>query len=344
MAAMAGGYTSICVMSDINSPLDTPENIKYIIDNSKKVPVNIFPIGSISVKHDGKELCEFGQMTREGAIAFSDNLNSVQNSQFLRYALEYSNMYNIPIINYAQDIGISSGGVVNEGFISTKLGLRGIPDICESIIVFRDLMIAQNIKGKIHIPLVSTKQSIDIIKEFQKQGVNVTAEVTPHHIALNENTVSNYNTNAKVYPPLRSEENRKEIIKAIKNKVVSCICSDHFPHSSEDKEKDIKHAPFGTISLESAFSASYTELIKHNFDITEIIKLFTLGPRDIFNLDVESIKADNNANLVIIDPEKKWTFKESDIYSRSKNSLMMGMDFKGRIDLTISGKNAFGYF
>ena len=344
MAAMAGGYTTVCVMSDVDSPLDNPENIKYIIDNSKEFPVNILPIGSISLNHKGKELSEFGQMVDAGAVAFSDTLDSIKNSQLLRYALEYSRMYNVPIINYAEDIGMTSGGVVNEGIISTKLGLKGISDISEATVIFRDLMIAEQANSRIHIPLVSTKQSIDIIKEFQKKGINVTAEVTPHHIAFNEEAVSEYNTNAKVYPPLRSEKNRKEIIKGLKNKIITCISSDHSPHSSEDKEKDIQHAPFGTISLESAFAVSCTELSKNNFNITEIIKLFTVGPKRVLGIDVESIAVGNNAKLVVIDTKKTWIFKESDIYSKSKNSLALGMQLSGRVDLTISGKNAFGYF
>ena len=149
---------------------------------------------------------------------------------------------------------------------------------------------------------------------------------------------------AKVYPPLRSEEDRKEMIKAIRNKVVTCICSDHNPHSSEDKEKDIKHAPFGTVSLESAFSAIYTELSNNKFSISDIIKLFTQGPKEAMNLNVEMIEEGNNANLTVIDPDASWIFDESDIYSKSKNSIMIGEKIKGRIDLTISGKNAFGYF
>jgi len=344
MAAMAGGYTTVCVMSDINKPLDNPESIKYIVDKSKELPISVLPIGSLSVNHKGKELCEFGHMVEEGAVAFSDSEVPTQNPQFLRYALEYCNMYNIPIINYSKDIEMSRKGVVNESIISTKLGLKGIPDMSESTIIFRDLMIAEKTKGRIHIAMVSTKKSIDIIKEFQKKGVRVSAEASPHHIVFNENAVSNYNTNAKVYPPLRTEENRKAIVNAIKNKVISCIASDHSPHSSEDKEKDIEHAPFGTIGLESAFSASYTELIKNNLEITDIIKLFTSGPKDAFYLNAELIKVGSNVSLTIIDPNKDWTFSKSDIYSKSQNSLMLGMKLKGRVELVISGKNAFGYF
>jgi len=345
MAAMAGGYTTVCVMSDASSPLDTPEQIKYVIETSKESPIDILPIGSVSSNHEGKELCEYGEMIKEGAVAFSDSFNPIQNSQFLRYALQYSNMYNKPIISYAQDLGISLEGIVNEGLTSTKLGLEGIPDIAESIIISRDLMIAEIVeKAKLHIPIVSAKKSLDVIKNYQQKKLNITVGTTPHHIVFNENVIANYNNNAKVYPPLRSEEDRKEIIKSIKNKIITSICSDHFPHSSEDKERDIKHSPFGTIALESAFSASYSELVKHNIDITEIIKLFTAGPRDILDLEVNTIEENSRANLTIIDFNEKWIFDESAVYSKSKNSIMLGTNLTSKIILTISGKNAFGYF
>ena len=342
-AAMAGGYTSVCLVSDEDNPLDNPENIKNIVDISKKCSINLFPIGSVSVKHKGMEICEYGHMIDEGAVAFSDTFSSIENSQFLKYALEYSGMYGAPIITYPKDNALSDGGIVNEGPISTKLGLKGIPDISESIRIFRDLMIAQETNQKIHISLISTKKSISIIKEFQKNGVRVTADASPHHIFFNEESISNYNSNAKVYPPLRSELNRKEIIKAIKNNIITCVSSDHLPCSSEDKEKDIMHAPFGTISLESAFSLSHTALIENDCDITDVIKLFTKGPREILDLPSEPIKVNQDVNLVIIDPAKEWIFEESDIYSKSKNSIALGIKLKGRIDLTISQKNAFGF-
>jgi len=341
-SAMAGGYTSVCLMSDNKNPLDNPENIKNIFNSSKDCAIDLLPIGSASINHEGRELCEYGCMVEEGAFAFSDTFSPVKNSQFLKYALEYSGMYGALIVSYPKDEGLSNGGIVNEGPVSTRLGLQGIPNIAESIMVFRDLTIAQGVNQKIHIPLVSTRESIAIIKEFQKKNVRVTADVSPHHIFFNEERISNYDCNAKVYPPLRSEEDRKAIIKAIKDEVITSICSDHYPCSSEDKERDVKHAPFGTISLESAFCLVYTELIKHGFDIKDVIKLFTIGPRNIFNLPKQSIAVGCLANFAVIDPDASWVFNESDIYSKSKNSIALGAELSGKIDLTIFGKHSFG--
>jgi len=341
-AAMAGGYTSVCLMSDECSPLDSPESINNIVDISKNAIIDILPIGSASIGHKGKELCEYGYMVEEGAVAFSDTIHPVQNSQFLKYALEYSGMYETPFISYPKDNGLSDGGVVNEGIISTKLGLKGVPDISESMMIYRDLMITQLSNQKIHIPIVSTGKSADIIKEFQKNGVNVTADTSPHYIFFNENKISDYNSNAKVYPPLRSEQNRKQIIKAIRNNIITCISSDHSPCSSEDKEKDIAHAPFGTVSLESAFSMSLTALINEGFNITDVIKLFTKGPVDILGIHKNSIKIGTDADLTIIDPNNEWIFQKADIYSKSKNSIALDAKLVGRVDMTICKKNAFG--
>ena len=339
-AAMAGGYTTVCLMSDKDSPLDSPEIIKNIMQVTSKI--NLFPIGSVSINHEGTELCEYGHMVDEGAVAFSDTLSPIANSQFLRYALDYSDMYNVPLISFCKDSSLSDGGVVNEGSVSTKLGLKGIPNASESIMVFRNLTIAELTGKKIHIPVVSTAKSINIIKEFQKKGLNVTSDVSPHHIFFNDSRLLDYDSNAKVYPPLRAEEDRVSLIKAIKDRVVTSISSDHMPCSSEDKERDIIHAPFGTISLESAFSLSYTALAKEGCSITDVIKLFTKGPREALGLGQNSIKEGLDVDIVVIDPEKSWTFEESDIYSKSKNSIALGFELTSAVDLTLYKKNAFG--
>ena len=339
-AAMAGGYTTVCLMSDKDSPLDSPEIIKNIMQTTSKI--NLLPIGSVSINHEGTELCEYGHMVDEGAVAFSDTLSPIANSQFLRYALDYSDMYNVPLISFCKDSSLSDGGVVNEGSVSTKLGLKGIPNASESIMVFRNLTIAELTGKKIHIPVVSTAKSINIIKEFQKKGLNVTSDVSPHHIFFNDSRLLDYDSNAKVYPPLRAEEDRVSLIKAIKDRVVTSISSDHMPCSSEDKERDIIHAPFGTISLESAFSLSYTALAKEGCSITDVIKLFTKGPREALGLGQNSIKEGLDVDIVVIDPEKSWTFEESDIYSKSKNSIALGFELTSAVDLTLYKKNAFG--
>ena len=341
-SALAGGFTTVCVMPNTDPPLDTPESIRYIVEKSRNLPIKILPIGAITVKQLGKEMTEIGKMVKAGAIAISDDGLPVQNGQVLRYAMQYAKKFNIPVINHAEDIHIRNNGIMNEGSISTLLGLPGNPDISESIMVFRDLEIAEFVNGNIHIPHVSTKRSVELIKEYKKIGVNVTAEVTPHHLGLTEHDLKNYDTNSKVAPPLRSEDDRLSLVAGLIDGTIDCIATDHAPHTLEEKEMDIIHAPCGMIGLESAFGLSHTILSRENVTTENIIQWFTKGPSSIFGWNINAFEINKPANINIIDPNKKWIFQDSDIYSRSKNSPMIGMEFIGKVEATLSGKHTFG--
>ncbi len=344
MSAMAGGYTKVCVMPNTNPPLDSPESIKFIKEKSKDLPVEIHPIGAITINQDGSEIAEYKGMINEGAVALSDDGIPLQNGQVMRYALEYSKMFNVPIINHAEDVFIRNDGIINESSLSTKLGLPGNPSISESTMVFRDLEIADYVNGRIHIPHVSSKRSVELIEFYKKKGVNVTAEVTPHHLALNDDILINYDTNAKVAPPLRKSEDSQALINGLKKGTIDCIASDHAPHTLEDKEKDICNAPCGMISLESAFGLSFKILRKNKIKSEKIIDFFTNGPAKVMDWDIQPFKVGENANLTILDLNEKWVFSEEDIYSRSKNSPIIGMELLGRVNFTINGKDSFGFF
>ena len=342
IAAFCGGYTRVCVMPNTNPPLDSPESIRYIIQKSLNLPVKIYPIGAITVGQKGEELTEIGKMVDAGAIGISDDGIPVQNGQMMRYAIQYAQKYNVPVINHAEDIYLRNNGVMNESLCSTSLGLPGIPDISESVMVHRDLEIAEFCSGRLHIPHVSTRKSVELIKKYKALGVNVTSEVTPHHIGLTEKKLIDYDTSAKVAPPLRSESDRDSLINALKDGTIDCIATDHAPHTTEEKEMDFLHAPCGMIGLESAFGLSHTILRKHEISTKKIIQWFTSGPASVLGLTIEPFKLDSNAELVIVDPNKKWTFSKSDIKSRSKNSPMLGMNFKGKVIAGISGNYTFG--
>jgi len=266
----------------------------------------------------------------------------VQNGQVLRNALGYAQKFDIPVINHAEDIHLRNDGVMNEGRLSTRLGLPGNPDISESVMVHRDLEIADYTGGRIHIPHVSTKRSVDLIRKYKKMGVNATAEVTPHHIGLTENKLTEYDTYAKVAPPLRSELDRKALIKGLLDGTINCIATDHAPHTIEEKEMDFIHSPCGMIGLESAFGLSHTVLTEAGASTEKVVQWFTKGPAAIMGWDMVPFQIGEEAEIVIIDPKKQWKFTESDIQSRSKNSPMVGMKFTGRIIGTISGKNTYG--
>ena len=341
-AAISGGFTRVCVMPNTNPPLDSPEAIRFIIEKSADLPVKIYPIGAITIGQKGLELTEVGEMVKAGAVAISDDGLPVQNGQVLRNALEYAQKYSIPVINHAEDIHLRNDGVMNESILSTKLGLPGNPDISESVMVQRDLEVADYTGGRIHIPHVSTKRSVDLIRKYKKIGVNVTAEVTPHHIGLTEEKLWEYDTYAKVAPPLRQDSDRNALIEGLLDGTIDCIATDHAPHTIEEKEMDFIHSPCGMIGLESAFGLSNTVLTNAGATTEQVIQWFTNGPSAIMGWNIVPFQVGKQAEVVIIDPKKKWEFNESDIQSRSKNSPMLGMKFTGKVELTISGKFSFG--
>ena len=342
MSAMAGGFTRVCVMPNTDPPLDTPEAIRFIKDKAESVPIQIYPIGAITIGQKGMEIAEYGEMIKEGAVALSDDGLPVENGQVLRLALEYSSMYGVPVINHAEDVPLRNDGLMNESPLSTRLGLDGNPDISESVMVFRDLEIAEFVDGRIHIPHVSTEKAVDIIRQYKAKGVNVTAEVTPHHLGLTENSLINFDTNAKVAPPLRKDADRKALIQGLKDGVITCIATDHAPHTIEDKEKDMKHAPCGMIGLESAFALSNTTLQGDGFAIEDVIGWLTAGPASVLNWDINAFEIGTPAEITIIDDSCIWEMSVENIYSKSKNSPMVGMEFKGEIVMTICGDFAFG--
>ncbi len=340
-AALAGGFTRVCVMPNTNPPLDNPESIRFIQEKSKDLPVKIYPIGAMTIGQKGVEIAEYGGMVNEGAVAISDDGLPVQNGQVMRYALEYSQKYNIPVINHAEDIHVRNDGIMNESALSTRMGLTGNPACSESIMVYRDLELAMLTGGRIHIPHVSTKKSVDLIREYKAKGVNVTAEVTPHHIGLNENAISQFNTNAKVAPPLRDISDCNALIEGLTDGTINCIATDHAPHTIEDKEMDIQHSPCGMIGLESAFGLSYTVLSKHNISIESIIQILTKNPADVMGWDLTGFEIGKSAEINIIDPDLEWVFSEEHICSRSKNSPMVGLKFKGKVETTIANKTIY---
>ena len=335
-AAFYGGFTRVCVMPNTDPVIDNPELVKYIIDKSSSLPIFIYPIGAITKDQKGHELAEIGSMVSEGAVAISDDGVPVTNSQVLRMALEYSKKFNIPVINHAEDINLVNEGLMHEGNVSLKLGIPSNPDISESTMVFRDLSIADYTSGKIHVPHVSSYKSIEVIKEFKNRGLNVTAEVTPHHIYLTDEVLCDYNSNAKVAPPIRSEKDRKMLVEAIKDGFIDCIASDHAPHTIEDKEKDFKHAPCGMIGLESSFGVVNKVLSNERMSVESIIDLFTINPSKIINIKPNPIQKGEIAELNIINPIEKWIFDKNHIKSKSKNSSILGHELIGKVIMTFN--------
>ena len=336
LAALAGGFTRVCTMPNTDPPIDSPESIRYIVDRSEECPIHIHPIGSITKSQEGKEITEMGAMIAEGALAFSDDGLPINDSGVMYNALEYSYMFDVPIINHAEDDCLKRDGLMHEGKVSTHLGLPASPDITESNMVFRDLELSILTGARLHVPHVSSAKSISHIKSMKKKNDKITVEVTPHHLFFSDEDLYTFDTNLKVAPPIRTKKDRKAIVDAIKNGIIDCIATDHAPHTIEEKEGTFDMAPFGMIGLESCFGAASKVLINDNaMDQMSLVKLLTVNPRKILGLDQNLFKEGTEAEIAIYDPKLEWKFSLENIYSKSKNSPFLGREMKGKIKSTI---------
>jgi dihydroorotase len=337
IAALAGGFTRVCVMPNTNPPLDTPEAISSVAKKAENLPVYIHPIGAITKNQSGDDITEMGLMKREGAVAFSDDGLPVQDGSMMRTALEYSNLVQLPIINHAEDECLRSNGLMNDGVVSSQLGLDGNLDLAESIMIHRDLELASYTKARLHIPHVSSSKSLEHIRNVKLRNQKITAEVTPHHLYFNEEALRDFNTNLKVAPPIRTEADRMSLINAVKDGTIDCIATDHAPHTIEDKETTFDLASFGMIGLESCFGAVNKVLIKENgMSLLEVIKLLTTKPRTIMGFENDLFKIGAEVELTVLDPDLEYVFKKENIKSRSINSPYLGETMIGKINYTIS--------
>lgn len=339
IAAVNGGFTSIICMPNTNPPIDNASTLEFILEKAKKAHCNIYPVATITKARKGEELSEMAELEKLGAVGFSDDGSSVKNSLLMRSAMEYSLMLDTPILEHCEDESLSSGGSMNEGYISTILGLPGIPKESEEVIVARDLLLAELTGAKLHICHVSTKHSIELIREAKKRGVKVTCEVTPHHFTLTEEDVRGFNTNTKVNPPLRTKEDIKAIEKGLGDGTIDVIVSDHAPHLSTEKEFEYEKAPFGLIGLQTTFPLVMKRLVERKIlTFSDAVAKLTSNPAKILNLSNKGqIKEGSDADLTIVDPKAEWLFKAEDIKSLSQNSPFIGWKFKGKPIYTIVG-------
>jgi len=339
-AALSGGFTRVCVMPNTDPPLDSPESIRFIIEKSKNLPVHVHPIGAITKSQEGRVITEMGGMIKAGAVAFSDDGIPVSNGHVFRLACDYASMFGVPTINHAEDPCIRRDGVMHEGAVSAELGFTGNPDIAESSMVNRDLEISQLTGVHLHVPHVSALKSIEHIRKRLELNQNITAEVTPHHLYFNHESIRSFDTSFKVAPPLRTEKDRLGLIKALKEGIISCIATDHAPHTIEEKEADFNEAPFGMIGLESCFGSVY-KVLKNEMNLLEIIKLLTVNPRKVMNFETDLFKKGVEAEITILDPNREWIFGLDYIKSKSRNSPFIGESLLGMVNGCFSKGNYF---
>ena len=341
-AAVKGGYTSVCVMPNTNPPIDNEGVARFIKEKSEEVNLcRIFPIGAVTKGRAGKELSEMSHLYQAGCVAFSDDGDCVNNTGIMRNALEYSKLFNVPVIDHPEDISLSKEGQMHEGAVSAELGFKGIPDISESTIVARDVLLSNFTQGKIHLAHVSTANSVKIIKQWKSD--KVTSEVTPHHLLLSDEEIKDFDPNKKMKPPLRTIKDVGSLQKALKEGLIDIVASDHAPHPDYKKDLEFTEAAFGVTGLETSFSVLYTELVKKDkISLDILIKVLTSAPAKIFNLPFGEIKNGSTADFVIVDLKDSWEVTADVFASKSKNSPFLGWELQGVIKYCIvDGKIVF---
>lgn len=341
-AAVSGGMTSVCTMPNTYPPIDNAKvvnNLKGII--KKDASSNVFIIGAITKGRDGKNVVDIKKLRESGVIALSDDGNGIQDKNAISAALKKAKENNMLLISHCEDISISKNGVVNEGIVATKLGLRGIPKSSEYSMVKRDIELARKNKTKIHIAHVSCKESVDIIRKAKKSGVSVTAETAPHYFSLTDSCCETYDTRTKMNPPLRSAEDVDAIKAGIKDGTIDVIASDHAPHGKHEKEIEFEFAAFGIVGLETSLALSITGLVDTKYiSLKRLVELMSVNPAKILGLKSKgSLSEGSDADITIIDPKKEWTFTKDSIKSKSKNSPFIDWQLKGKAtDVIVGGK------
>lgn len=347
MAAAHGGFTSIACMPNTFPVNDNRSVTEYIISRANKTgSVNVFPIAAISKNLEGVNITEMADLVEGGARGFSDDGKCVMSADLIRKALEYTKMLDVPIIEHPEDHSISGEGQVNEGFISYKYGLRGMLSAAEEVIVARDILLQERINSRLHLTHISTTGSVDLIRNAKGKGVNVTSDVTPHHLLLNEELITTYDPVYKMKPPLRTESDRMSLIKGIQDGTIDAIASDHAPHTFDEKDKEFEYAPFGVIGMETSFSVVYDKLVRTNkIDLKKMVELFSTNPAKILNLNNRGVlEVGKYADITIVNPDRKFHIKEENFCSSANNCPFLGWKGSGCIEFTIvNGKIAYEY-
>ena len=340
LAAMAGGFTRVCVMPNTNPPLDTPESIHFIKKKAEDAPIYIHPIGAVSKGQDGKDITEMGLMHKEGAVAFSDDGLPIQDGGIMRIALEYSKLIGVPVINHAEDECLRDGGHMHEGTVSTHLGLAGNPDLAESTMVHRDLELANYVDARIHVPHVSSAKAVDLIRDMKKYKDDVTAEVTPHHLFFNDEDLRSYDTNLKVGPPIRTEKDRIALIAALKDGTIDCIATDHAPHTISEKKGQYTEAPAGIPLVQHSLLSLIDHFKNGKFSLETIVQKACHNPALRFGVKNRGfIREGYYADLVLLNLNKGTEVNKQSIKYKCKWSPFLGHKFKSKIEKTfVNGK------
>ncbi len=335
-SAVAGGFTSVCCMPNTNPVNDNQSITEFILDQARAAGnAHVFPVGAITKGSEGKELAEIGDLRRAGCVAISDDGRPVMNSLVMRRAMEYALAFDLPVIDHCEDLHLSEGGCMNEGLVSTQLGLQGIPSAAEDLMVARNLSLAELTGARLHLAHVSTAGSVRMVREAKARGIRVTAEACPHHFSLTEEAVRGFNTLAKMNPPLRTWQDVQAIKEGLRDGTIEAIATDHAPHASQEKQQEFAQAPNGIVGLETALPLTLALVEEGTLSLEAAVAKLTSEPARAFSLNKGSLAPGADADVVVVDQQAGWEVDPSRFRSKGKNTPFAGWKVKGRVMTTI---------
>ena len=343
-SAAAGGFTTIWAMPNTDPPLDDPAAVGFVREEARRWArkgeggARVSPVAAASLGLAGEQMTEIGGLVEAGAVAVTDDGHPIHDPALMRRLLEYTQSFGIPVLQHAENMALSAGGVMNEGAVATALGLRGIPNASEATIVARDIYLAKLTGGHVHVQHVSTREAVELIRAARERGVRVSGEASPHHMALTEEAVRGYRTEAKMNPPLRSAADRLAVRQGLIDGVLECVATDHAPHHYEEKEREFDDAPFGIVGLETALAVCIGELVTPgDLPLFDLIERMSTAPARLMGIEGGTLRPGSRADLILFDPDEEWTVDPANFRSKSRNTPFGGWEVTGRVKRTIVG-------
>ncbi|MFC1575443.1 dihydroorotase [Gemmatimonadota bacterium] len=338
-AAAAGGFTAVCAMPNTDPPIDDPAAVGFVVGQGRKAAAaRIYPMGAISVGLAGEALTEIGELVDAGAVGVTDDGRPVMDSGLMRLALEYTQAFGIPVVDHPEDLTLSRDGAMNEGLVSSRLGLRGKPNASEDIHIIRDILLAELTGGRIHLQHVSTRWGVEAIRQAKDRGIQVTGEASPHHLLLTQEDVEGYRTEAKMNPPLRAAEDREAVRVGLRDGTLDMVATDHAPHHYDEKEAAFDDAPNGVVGLETSLGLVYGHLVLEGLmDVSTMVERMSVAPARVFNLPGGTLKVGSTADVTVFDPEEEWICDPAQFLSKSRNTPFTGWKMRGRPRYTVVG-------
>jgi dihydroorotase len=338
-AAAAGGFTAVCCMPNTNPSIDSAAVVRQIIERAESVgSARVYPIGALTRNMAGDQLCEIADLKSAGACAISDDAFPIENAETMRRGMEYCAQFGLVLMTHNEDKTLTQGGAMNEGYTATVMGVPGIPRVAEDIAVARNILLAELTGCKLHLLHISTARTVDILRKAKARGINVTGETAPHYWALTDSACEGYNTNAKMNPPLRTEEDGSGILEGLKDGTIDSIATDHAPHAPYEKEREFDQAPFGILGLETSFPVAYTKLVKPGIlSLTEVVDKMSTTPARILGLPGGTLEDGAPADVSVLDLEAEWTVDPARFRSKSRNTPFAGWNLQSRCEFTVLG-------